>query len=447
MTTRSLHVRLLLLQGLAVLLALALTGYGLNLLFTQHIERRVSAELDAHLRQLAAGVAFDEQGRLRIARPPAAQRFGRIFSGLYWQVLDETDGRQPASRSLWDERLDIAALPAGPQPRTAIITAPDGRRLLVRLQRLIARHDGRDRPLRLAVAIDRAELDALSAAFRRDMVIALGLLALFLILAGWAQTTFGLKPLSAIRRAIAAIRTGRARRITAAAPREITPLIDEFNALLEAQEAEMTRARNRAADLAHGLRTPLTAMKAEAARLKRMGQHEIAASIDNAVSMMSRQVERQLAAARPSRRGETADVMAALKTLVNTLQRTPRGEIIDIRVRGPAALPAALGRDHVVEILGNLLDNALRHAASRVDITARASNGRVRVHIADDGPGIPLQRRAEVLARGRRLDERGSGAGLGLAIVDDLLVRHGGALRLEESALGGLLVVVDLPAV
>ena len=98
----------------------------------------------------------------------------------------------------------------------------------------------------------------------------------------------------------------------------------------------------------------------------------------------------------------------------------------------------AFDRTDLAEVLGNLLENATRHAKSRVRVAARETTAGLVIDVEDDGPGIAAELRPTALARGARLDERGEGAGLGLAIVQDVLEAYGWTLTLDRSELGGL---------
>ncbi|MEP4420930.1 MAG: ATP-binding protein, partial [Nitratireductor sp.] len=131
--------------------------------------------------------------------------------------------------------------------------------------------------------------------------------------------------------------------------------------------------------------------------------------------------------------------------IASVLRRTPDGERLDWAIDAPAELAVALDPADLSEALGALAENAARHAASRVAITARQSNGRVRIEIRDDGPGIPDDALASIAGRGRRLDEDRQGAGLGLSIAGEIAAAAGGTLSLENG-LPGLRAVLDLPA-
>jgi signal transduction histidine kinase len=248
-----------------------------------------------------------------------------------------------------------------------------------------------------------------------------------------------------LRRGVADIRSGQRRHLPSAVPAEVKPLVEEVNGLIDAQEREIERSRSRAADLAHGLKTPLAALAADAARLRERGQEDIAKEIEAVGDAMSRHVDRELARARARdtarQRGNVATPLKPLvESLVATLARTPAGQGLSFDARIADGLTVPLDRTDLAEVLGNLLENAARHAKQQVRIGVDAKGA--EIVIEDDGPGIAPAERARMLERGARLDRRGDGAGLGLAIVQDVLSAYGWRLELASSELGGLKVVV-----
>jgi len=227
----------------------------------------------------------------------------------------------------------------------------------------------------------------------------------------------------------------------------VAPLVEEVNALLDAQEREIVRSRSRAADLAHGFKTPLAALVADAARLRQRGEDTLARDIEAVADTMSRHVDRELALARL--RGGARGIATAvtelaplLNSVLATLSRTPSAEHLHFEssIFDDAKLP--FDRTDLAEVLGNILENAAHHARSKVRIVATANP--LTVTIEDDGEGIPQQQIARVLERGGRLDEQGSGAGLGLSIVRDVLDAYGWHLQIDRSDLGGARVAIAL---
>ncbi|VAW15953.1 Sensor protein PhoQ [hydrothermal vent metagenome] len=453
MKIRSLRLRLMISATGAILLALTIAGFGMVALFERHVERRIGSELDTYLNQIAARTIFDADGTASLSGKLADPRFDQVYSGLYWQIADETANNYTRSRSLWDVKLDLPPdVPTLGVIDVHDVDGPQGTRLRAHERRLIFDTGQGEKILRLTVAIDNGVVANLSADFAAEVTLSLLLLAAFLIVAGWVQINVGLRPLSAIRRGLTAIASGKTKRLAIDGLSEIAPLVEEVNSLLDVQDDAMARARDRAADLAHGFKTPLTALLADAARLRGGGNAQIADEIERTVTRMRGHIERELTRSRLRNTLTTAAIELApvVQGLIDTLKRTPGGEHIDFELRLEAGLTARIEHDDLNEILGNLLENAVRHARGKVRLVAARAGAGVGLDIEDDGPGIASAHLKAATDRGKRLDSssvgagQGSGAGLGLAIVCDVLDHYGQNLTLNRSDLGGLKASFEL---
>ena len=448
MTRRSLRLRLFLAGALAIVAALILAGGGLILLFEHHVERTLDDDLDAYVRQIAGRLENDAgTGRLRLSHLASDPRFEVPLSGFYWQVSDSSTSDVIRSRSLWDAALE---------PRGVCVT--DGRTHYYYIagpshQTLLAgemciRWNGSNGQMlvRILAGIDRASLRPARDAFGRELIVSLFMFGFVLAIAMWIQVGLGLAPLAALGVEVAEIARGQRNRLDAGGPTEIQPLVDEINGLLDEREKEIALARNRAADLAHGLKTPLTALAADARLLREKGESDIAQSLERVSDDMQRHVARELARARVKRgrRGgkppETS-VREVVDALVRTLARTGIEARFEIHI--DATLVVAFDRIDLMEVIGNLLENASRYAVSLVRVSAIEEHASLCLVVEDDGPGLPEGGEWLVRQRGGRLDETG-GAGLGLAIVQDVLDAYGATMKLSRSDLGGLRVSIDL---
>lgn len=448
MMRRSLRLRLLLAAAISISLALLVAGLGLVALFDRHVARRIDAELHTFLDQIVAGLEFNAVRRAVIAGNLADPRFSRPYGGLYWQI--EEAGHDPLrSRSLWDV---VLALPpetiAGGMPQVYALAGPNGTTLRVYERSLTFRHDGADRNLRIAIAVDAEELRVARRDFVADIVPALALLALVLTAAFWVQVNVGLKPLEAMRRAVKAVRSGATRRLDAEMPDEIQPLVAEVNELLSAQEQNVERARARAGDLAHGLKTPLTILAGDAHKLRQQGQGEIAGEIEHLVVRMRRHVDHELArvrvAAHARHQAGPADLVRAVGGIAAALKRSPKGETLDWQLALDSLPPVAIDSGDLTELLANLIDNAVTWAAHVVRIEADVADSEIVIRVLDDGPGVPSAALEELGRRGLRLDEQVAGTGIGLAIVRELLDAYGGQLSLANRDGGGFSAEVRL---
>ena len=437
MSWTSLRLRLVLAGGAAVLASLTVAAIGLALLFERHVERRAVAELSADLDQLAAGIERNAAGALEVVAPPADQRYRQPLSGRYWEIL--TPEGALTSRSLWDTPLTLPPeVGAAGALRQYPLEGPEGEGLLVIERRLLLPERAGGATVRAAVAMDRAELRVASRDFLRDLIPYLGLLAAALIAAGWAQVAIGLKPLQAVGARVAAVRSGAAARLGDDFPDEVRPLAAEVDELIAAREADIAGARARAADLAHGLKTPLQALFGEANRLADRGDHAAADGIEEIVTAMHRHVDRELSRARiaSAARAAACDAGVVAERVVRVLRRAPAGAAVDWRLRGVDGLRARIEADDLTEALGAVLENAGAHARSAVDISGVRDGTMIEIRVRDDGPGVAEARLAELAVRGIRLDAKGPGAGLGLAIASEICAAAGGGLALRNAGPG-----------
>ena len=438
MTISSLRVRLLIAGALAIGLALAAAVLGLMVLFERHVTRRVDAELNVHLTQLIAGLdrASEPGAGITLQRRPAEPRFDRPLSGLYWQIAIAPEGRVLRSRSLWDFELD---LPRDDLAEGVVhshrLAGPGGARLYVLERRAALPERLGDVGVRVAVAIDEADLDRATRDFATELLPMATLLAGLLLLAGWLQVTIGLKPLASLRDQLAEVRSGRARRLGAAFPDEVRPLARQVDDLLEAREAELEKARHRAGDLAHGLKTPLQVLIGEAGRLSERGEADSARQILSLAEAMQRHIDRELKRARmaPVSASTVTDVAVVVGRVVDVVQRTPDGARLAWQVDRGAGLMASIDADDLAEALGNLIENAARHARHRVVVSASAAGEMIEISVVDDGAGLDEDQLARAVERGTRLDESTAGSGLGLAIVREIAAHAGGELVLEST--------------
>jgi signal transduction histidine kinase len=445
----SLRLRLFAAGAGSILLALTIAAVGLLLLFERHVERRVVLELEGDLKELVSGLTRNPDGSLAVGRAPSEPAFSQPLGGRYWEITQPSGGPVLRSRSLWDSLLALPPDTLGPgEMHRHGMRGPGGSHLLAIERAVTLPPSLGGGEIRVAVAIDHREITNAARAFAADLLPALAGLAAVLISAAWVQVAIGLRPLDAVRRRLEAVRTGKIPRLGNAFPDEVQPLAIEIDTLLEAQEKAIARARARAADLAHGLKTPLTVLAATAEDLRDRGDTAIADEVASVADGMRRHVERELARTRTGISGRAVPpqpVRPVVERVVGVLRRTPRGGDLDWQVDVAERLALAVDPQDLAEMLGNLAENAVKWAATRVRILGTAEAGGTVVAVEDDGPGIADDAIEAALARGGRLDESRPGTGLGLAIVSDLVEAYSGSLTLGRSALGGLRAAIRLP--
>jgi signal transduction histidine kinase len=447
----SVRGRLALVSAIVIAAALTIAGVALLLLFESYIERRVTQELHSRAIDLSGAFDLDDKGQPVLTRAPSDPRYRSPYSGAYWYVR-EGGKILWRSRSLWDS--DIPP-PAIMEKGVVKAIGPDGRRVYL-LEKQVAFGEGEsERSFVLAVALDHAEVQALSASFGAEIATMLAIIGVLLFLGAWFQAKYGLRPLTAIRAQLADLRRGERDRLDGPFPEEIADLTQDLNTLFAHQKHMIQRARERAGALAHGLKTPMTILYGEARKLDLAGDRQAAQSIRSQLDLIRQQVDRELTRARAhgatTGLGLHADVSATARRLVGLMQRMPRGEAIEWRLPEPG-IQVAMDADDFGEVLGNLLDNARKWARTVVAIDAvDLGGGQVRLSVADDGPGIPDALRAAACERGSVLGDgdhnrNAEGSGLGLAIVSELVAAYGSELALDTGPLGGARVTLKLGA-
>jgi signal transduction histidine kinase len=443
MKAYSLRWRLLLGAAIAIFATLAVAWVVMTWLFDRQLERQAEQELRRDALELIGGLKAGTDGNLPMLDGPGDARFDTPASGLYWQVSGPSGTQR--SRSLWDQ-----VLPPTPADaldwHTRFIDGPFGHRLFL-LDRIVQPEGVKDHVL-VQLALDDELLDAAGAEFGQTIALFLILIWVALSCAAWLQVELGLRPLRALKREIAALRLNPAERLSAPYPSEVEPLTRAINELAVARESDVKRARQRAADLAHGMKTPLAALAAQSRLIREGGtENSRAASdgLDRAIAAAAAAVEGELARARAAtsrlnHQDEKAAPLRVAQRLISVLERTEKGMRVDYQLDIPEVLRLAISEEDLTEILGPLLENAVKFARRQVRLASRSTDGKNLLSVEDDGPGIKMTEMADVMVRGARLDQAGGGHGLGLAIARELVEATGGTIALGESSLGGLRV-------
>jgi hypothetical protein len=288
----SLRLRQLALAAASLLIVLAVAGFAFAAIFADHTQRTLQTRLAAEMNRLVALVdATTEPPGPTTALPDA--RYETPAGGIYWQVLDPATGAMARSRSLWDTTLAASGTSDGITAERAL--GPADQSVLVVSQTLTFEGaNATERPLQLAVAENLADVEAANAAFRSDLLRALTVITFALLATYWLTVEIGLAPLKRIKQDVARVRSGEARGLGGPYPSEVVPLVTEVNDLLGAQEESIEFARQRAADLAHGLKTSLTLMNGQAFELERAGHTDEARRIEQLTVSMTATIDHQL---------------------------------------------------------------------------------------------------------------------------------------------------------
>lgn len=296
-----------------------------------------------------------------------------------------------------------------------------------------------------------SEYRKMQQGFRRELYPWLGGGLLLLLLLLWLGLTWGFRSLRGLREELDRIESGQNQLLSEKHPREMLRLTRSLNRLLENERQQRARYSNALADLAHSLKTPLAVVQSVGERLgQESGDREQARLLNSQIERMSQQIDYQLRRAALTKSGLIRHRVALaplLDRLCATLDKVYREKGVIVERRLPEDFHVPMEAGPLMEVLGNLLENAYRLCLHQVSVEAFVlPDQHLQLNIEDDGPGIPALQRERILRRGVRLDALHPGQGIGLAVVKDILDSYGAQLSLGDSALGGACFSIILGA-
>ncbi len=436
-----------------VVLAIVLSGaatVALDALFRNRaLESRYDV-LDAQVIALVATAELDDAGNLRPVTIAEA-RLSTPGSGLYAEIRDAAGAVTWRSPSSIGSGFGLAATPAPGSRARERIVLPDGTRV-VGLS-LGVRWDtgaGMARDFYLSAA---ESLEPYYAEVRRlRLWLAVGAAMLMTALAGGlaAGLRLGLKPLTRLEREIAEVETGQRELLGGDWPRELAGVTGNLNALLNGERARLERYRATLGNLAHSLKTPIAALKSVLAVEKPEARTVIAAQVERMQDIVDHQLRRAVLAGAGATLA-SAPVVPPLRQLVAALGKVYADKRMDCVIEGEEDVVYPIDTGDLLELAGNLLDNAFKYGRSRVGVRVRSEpraqwrRAGLVIEIEDDGAGIAPRDRDRVLERGVRVDESVPGQGIGLAAAREVATAYDGMLEIETGPGGGALVRVRLP--
>ncbi len=457
---RSLQARQLMAASLFLVGFLALAGYALDRAFLDVASDGQRDRLRNYVYAYAGDIEFLRSGDIYPPENPPDSRFERPGSGLYAEVVLRDGLWQSHSAS--GPQLPQAAMLDGGEEKfegPLAMTRTNGTPGEVYRYGIgfiaaegVAPGDN-EIPYTIYVMEDAGIVPEQVRVFRAALWGYLGISGAILLLLQMLVLRWGLWPLRHVVTELKRVQRGQANRMGESHPRELLPLTESINALIESERENLEHQRNTMSDLAHSLKTPLAVLRA---RLDSdAGESELRGEVATQLQRMTDLVNYQLGRAASSGHklfAAPVEIDQHAEQIVQGLEKiyANKGVICEFEIDPQARFHGEPG--DLQELLGNLLENAFKWANSRVLLTARPGQteanrrpGLVLV-VEDDGPGIPEERIALVLQRGVRGDERVHGHGIGLSIVQDIVRSYRGTLEVGRSPeYGGACFSVSLP--
>jgi two-component system sensor histidine kinase PhoQ len=420
-------------------------GYALDSSFQNSSEVGLQARMESLVYLVLAATELADDGSLVVDDDPGDPRLGQPGSGIYASVQGDRD--QWASPS----SLGVT-LPESVKIQTgeSDFTKPSAGLGFYVFQYGVSWELPQNRmlPVTVTILVDPIELQQELQAFRIGLWKSLGATGFILVIAQLVLLTLGLKPLRRLTQDISAIESGELERLDDSYPMELEPLRRNLNHLLDTEKANQTRYRNALDSLAHSLKTPLSVIRSSLPA-DSSAKNTV---IDESVGDMQRLIATRLQRAAFSTRrtmAQAVDVETQVERLARSLRRVYSQKLINMDVMIDPGLSFYGEQRDLLELVGNLLDNACKYGDGQVRVSAHANNpadprAGLNLKVEDNGPGIADDDRGVLLQRGVRGDERVDGDGLGLAIVLEIIGAYNGEIAIGQSDLGGACITVLL---
>ena len=448
MMPRSLNARMLLSVSILLIVFFGLAAGALDYLFRDASLNAIEDHLEAESLVLMAA-AEEDDGKLVPVKEQLDVRFLTPNSGLYGEIATSDGKGLWRSHSLLNNKLSTVSRLRPGQTHFGSSRLADGTRVVIRSVGYAWEFsDRQSRNLVFSVAESEEPYFKQLSRFRWQLFGGFAIMTAILVASLLLLMRTVLRPLRTVESEIKQIESGAIQQLTDRYPRELAGVASNMNRLLRNERERMERYRNSLGNLAHSLKTPLAVIR----NMLTTSETLDANKLDHQVTLMDDIVRYQLKRAAVSAGATTGATSITLNDAIlplrDTLQKAYFDKHMHCEVIIENDVTVVCDKNDLLEIAGNLLDNAFKYGKTKIRVMASIVAGpKVKMTVEDDGQGIPIEQRQYVLQRGARLDERQSGQGIGLSVVNELATLYRGTTEIDQSEMGGACVTVTLPCV
>ncbi|MFK5914713.1 MAG: ATP-binding protein [Woeseiaceae bacterium] len=436
----SIHTRILFSALVVLLLFMGLTGFILDKAFVDLTENAQKENLRTQIYTLLATAELNERNQLQLPEDITEPRLNMIESNLHAWVLSSENKVVWQSKSMLDfYNIKPTEMISGQFLFSEFKQNNDTYTLLSFSTNWISDND--KHTFVFQIAENREILQDQINLFRQNLWGWLAIVSSLLIIIQTAILHWGLKPLRQVAEDLLNIESGQAKKLISHYPKELTPLTTNLNKLLESSEQQLSRFRDALGNMAHSLKTPTAVLQGIVIKSEHKDKNTALEQIDTINQIVEYQLQR--ASVGHTVLSEMTEIEDIVKKITKSLQKIHIDKNINCNIEIDKKLAVPINQGDLYELLGNLIENSFKWCHKNISITASVSHSHYKITIEDDGPGIKEALREKILLRGQRADEHTPGHGLGLAMVNEILLHYNGTLVISDSALGGAKTVIS----
>ena len=437
----SIHSRILLSAFIVLALFMGLTGIVLDEAFRDDVEQAQRENLRTRIYALLATAELDDADYLKLPKQNMEPRLNISESTLHARVISSKNKIVWQSQSMLNTEIPLPKnYKIGEFSFSDISNSKSY--TLVNFASIWITVEGEDTYI-FQVAENKNVFNSRISLFRKNLWGWLAGVSLILIIVQTLILRWGLKPLRHVAEDLIKIEKGKAEKLSGNYPKEITPLTNNLNQLLDSSSQQLTRYRDALGNMAHSLKTPIAVLQGI---INKTTNDDKDTAIEQ-ISTINNIVEYQLQRAATVGQQQLAhhnNLNAITGKILNSLQKVYADKNISLKVKIPDETLVKVDQGDLYELLGNLLENAFKWSKNKITVSAEQTKQQTQIIIEDDGPGISDNEKERILLRGQRADQNTPGHGLGLAMVNDILLMYKGSMEISKSKIGGAKIIITI---
>lgn len=437
----SLRKRFIKHTALVVFITMLFSAFFIERHYVAQITEQEQQSLKLHVYALLS-VAYVEEGRLQVPTILSNPEFNTPDSGLWAVVFDHNKNLQWQSLS----SPEFGAGSLAPEFSTSWLYGEKkiNDKTYLTVGYSIVWQDETQQSYHLLVAENAQVLSRAIHNFRQKLVIAFGVITLLLLLFQYGVLRSAFRPINQLEQEISDMEKGELKHLSDGYPKELFGVATNLNALIDKEYKQRERYRSSMADLAHSLKTPITIINGE------LSKYPDDKALQDALFRMNNSIEYQLQRAVISGHkllAKGTPVIQVLEMVLQAMEKIYSDKAVNVTVNMNDDVLFYGDENDLLEIFGNLLDNAYKYGNDEVQINASETINSMTLSVEDNGPGLSEYEQQRIFNRGERLDQQGLGQGIGLAVVYDIVKGYEGEVKVESSLLGGAKFSLNLPKI